>query len=403
MRLFGSLFWRLLLLLLMLAPGSQAQERAEDERYVDRSLSHLDPSPQLAREKRREAREGDWAWTLLGAFAAGYDSNIYESPSNETGSGLGQLGVRAQGLRWFSDGDRLKLSATATGSPYLETNDISEYMQQVKARYRWKLSDRFRLGWSARVEHQNDNEFDQFGGELSKNYEYFDYRTAPSVSMRLWKNAKLRLAVPVELKDYTEQSNSESLDWWAYGPEISFQTKLSSSIKAIGRYGFSVRTYDEDSASSADGSSLAINPEEKHHYHHARAELAWSPSKSLGFTLGYRLRHKADQFEGYETYTDQRVKLEMTLNPTKALTLALMGSFAHRLYDGREADDEDADDAKLEYDRFRAAVFGRYRVSKNISWFARYDFADRESNRETGSTYRDYRLHRVLAGVSFAY
>ncbi|NRA03150.1 MAG: hypothetical protein HRU00_11190 [Myxococcales bacterium] len=48
-------------------------------------------------------------------------------------------------------------------------------------------------------------------------------------------------------------------------------------------------------------------------------------------------------------------------------------------------------------------MFARYRFSKNISWFARYDFADRNSNRDTGTTYRDYRVHRVLAGVSFGY
>ena len=401
MRILGSLVG--ISLLLLIAPYAGAQEQEEDERYIDRSMHHLDPSPQLARDKRREAAEGNWAWTLLGSFAVGYDTNIYESPSGETGSGIGQVGLRAEGLRHFENGHRLKLSATTIGSPYLETSDVSEYMQQVKARYRWKLSDRFRFGWTARVAHENDNEFDQFGGELSKNYENFNYRTAPSVSMKLWEDTKLKLALPLERKDYAEQSDKESLDWQSYGGEFSFGTKLSRTVKASGRYGFSIRSYDEDGARSSSGDSFAINPDEKHHYHHGRAQLAWSPSKSLGFTLGYDLRHKADQFEGYETYTDQRVKLGTTLNPTSALTLGLTGSFAHRQYDGRESDEDDADDAKLKYDRVRATVFARYRVSKNLSWFARYDFADRDSNRDTGTTYRDYRVHRLLAGLSVGY
>ena len=58
---------------------------------------------------------------------------------------------------------------------------------------------------------------------------------------------------------------------------------------------------------------------------------------------------------------------------------------------------------QLEYDKLTASFLARYVVSSHLSLFATYSFADRDSNRSTGTSYRDYEVHRFFTGVSYGY
>ena len=98
-----------LITFLLSSPGA-AQEQAQDEKLWDRATLSLEPSPELNRQKREKAREGRWAWTLLGRAAAGFDTNIYQGPNNEQDSLTQDVGVKLDGLRYLDNGDRLSLS-----------------------------------------------------------------------------------------------------------------------------------------------------------------------------------------------------------------------------------------------------------------------------------------------------
>ena len=392
----------------LIAPEARTQERAQDESPVERARIGLKPSAELHKHKRERAKEGRWAWTFLGMFAAGYDSNIYETPGSgptpigspgEESSGVYDLGVKVTALRYFSDRDQLRLSFATTGSPNLEDSDITEYRQVLRARYTARMSKRLRFSVSGSVKHDNDSEVDAFGGSLSRDYENFAYRVSPSVRYRLGKGQSLRLSFPVKRKDYKETTLNSSLDWWEAGSALTYKGSWRRASVELG-YAFVVRNYDEELASLADGTLLATNPEEEHRYHKLALELGWRVSDNLELFGGYRFKSKDDRFQGFESYDDRRWELGLAATPRREWALRAKLSYGQRDYDKRLGD---LPTEELEYDKLSASFLARYVVSSQLSLFANYSFSERDSNRSTGTSYRDYDTHRFFTGVSYGY
>jgi len=86
--------------------------------------------------------------------------------------------------------------------------------------------------------------------------------------------------------------------------------------------------------------------------------------------------------------------------PTETLTLDLRGSYEFRDFAKREAD---SPGSTLRYDRFRTRFSARQVLNEHMSLLGRYDFGARDSNRSSGSSFRSYERHRLLAGMSVAY
>ena len=302
------------LAVVLMAPEARTQEQAQDESPVERARVGLRASTQLRERQHERAKEGRWAWTFLGMLAAGYDSNIYETPSTgptplgspgEEGSFGYDLGVKAAALRYFNDRDRLSLSLSAAGSPNLEDSDITEYRQQLRARYTARMSRRVRFSVSGSLKHDNDSEVDAFGGPLTRDYENFAYRASPSLRYRLGRGHSLRLSFPLKRKDYKETNLENSLDWWEAGSALTYRGRGRRASIELG-YEFVVRNYDEELASLSDGTLLATNPEEEHRYRKFALELGWRASDNLELFGGYRFKTKDDRFEGFELYDDRR-------------------------------------------------------------------------------------------------
>lgn len=392
----------------LVVPAAKAQEQAQDESPVKRAKIGLEPSAEVGDLRRQRAREGRWAWTFLGMFAAGYDSNIFESPSSGPTPALSpgkesslvyDVGLKAAVLRYFNDRDRLSLSLTTTGSPVLEDSKVTDYRQVLRARYTARISRRLRYSLSATIKHENDDEADAFGSGLSRDFESLSYRVSPSVSYKLSKAQSVRLSFPVKMKDYEETSLETSLDWLEYGPTLKYRAKWRRSFLELG-YRFAMRSYDDEPASFADGSSAATNPEEEHRYHKLGLELGLRPSENLELFAGYQFKTKDDRFEGYESYDDHGWEIGFAATPRREWAIRAKLSYRQRDYDKRLGD---VATEQLEYDRLTASLLARYVVSSHLSLFATYSFADRDSNRSTGTAYRDYDAHRFFTGVSYGY
>ena len=396
------------LAVVLMAPEARTQEQAQDESPVERARVGLRASTQLQERQHERAKEGRWAWTFLGMLAAGYDSNIYETPSTgptplgspgEESSFGYDLGVKAAALRYFNDRDRLSQSLSAVGSPILEDSDITEYGQKLRARYTARMSRRVRFSVSGSLKHDNDSEVDAFGANLSRDYENFAYRASPSLRYRLGRGHSLRLSFPLKRKDYKETNLENSLDWWEAGSALTYRGRGRRASIELG-YEFVVRNYDEELASLSDGTLLATNPEEEHRYRKFALELGWRASDNLELFGGYRFKTKDDRFEGFESYEDRRWLLGVAATPRREWALRASVSYGQRDYDKRLGD---VPTEELEYDTLRASFLARYVVSGNLSLFARYGFLERDSNRSTGTSYRDYEIHRFFTGVSYGY
>ncbi len=380
-------------------PQARAQEQAQDEGPVERARVGLQASGELKERKIARAKERGWALTFLGMFGAGYDSNIFNSPSSEDSAPILDAGLKVAALGYFNDRHRLSLSLAATGSPNLEDSDVSEYTQAFRARYSARLSKRLRFSVSGKVQHENDDEVDILGGSLTRDFESFAYRVSPKFRYRLSKRQSVSLSFPVKLKDYEETTLVNSLDWREYGPKHKYRARWSTSFVELS-YAVAVREYDEELASLANGALLATNPEEEHRYHKMGIELGWRPSENLELFGGYRFRKKDDRFEGFESYDDHGWRIGFAATPARAWSIRTEVSYSEREYENRHGE---VPPEVLEYERLRGSLMAIYRMSKHLSFFARYSYSERDSNRSTGTQFRDYEHHKLFTGFSFGY
>ncbi len=383
----------------LLLSTARAQEQAQDDSVLRRSRIGLSAPEQLKKAKREKAREGQWAWTVLGSAGAGSDSNIYLSPSSERDAVLYDFGLKLEGLRYFSSSQKFKVSLSGGGTFHPGASDINDFSQKLRASYTKRLTKWLRFSLGGKIKHQNDDAVDDLGNNLTRDFEYFSYELKPSLRLKLRGGQSVKVSYQAQRKDYTEVSATPSLDYLSRGPSVEYKVKLGDRVTLRGEYKLLVRRYDDDPSSTSAGVELATNPDEEHDYKTAEIEATWRVLDWLGLSAGYRLSTKDDQFQGFESYDDRRAQVAFTVYPNRALVLRAEGSSARRDYDKRPGT---LPGETLEYDRLEARVTGYYQVSRNLAVYARYEIVDRDSNRSTGTSYRDYTAHRVLAGVSFA-
>lgn len=385
--------------MLLTAPAAWAQEQAQDESAAKSTRLGLTASEDLEDLKREQAREGGQPWTFIGTAAAGHDSNIFDSPNAETDGVFYDFGLKLENLRYFNEHDSLKFSLKTTGSLFPESSTLASATQGIKFRYSKRLSDRLRFRLSGKGEHANDDVVDITGDEFLRDFGQFSYSIKPSLRFRLSKRQTLRLAYAGKWKDYSETSSRDSLDWFAHGPKASYRVKLSDSLSLSTGYRFTVRNYDEDLASFADGTEPVTNPKEEHYYHRFDAEAEWQPTDWLVMDWSYRFKTKDDRFDDFESYQDKKWAFGMTVLSGTKLTVRAEGFFSDREYDNRLGD---LATETLEYDKLGGSLTAHYQLSRNLAAYARYSYADRDSNRTIGTSYRDYEVSTFLTGLTFA-
>ncbi len=384
---------------LLAAPAAWAQEQAQDESAAKRTRLGLQVSNEMEKLKRDQAKERGWALTIMSTAAAGFDSNIFNSPTSETDSLLYDLGLKLESLHYFGAQQSLKLSLEGAGSLYPESGSLDESTQRFRAKYSKRLNKRTRLSFSGTAKRANDDEVDITGGAFTRDFEHYAYTAEPSIRYKLSKRQMLILSYSGEWKDYSETSGQNSLDWWAHGPLARYRFKLGDAASLTLGYGFTIRSYDEDLASLEDGTDVATNPEEEHYYHRLEVKGAWRPVSWLALDGRYRLKKKDDQFEGFESYDEGKWAAGLSLSLFPSWTLRAQASLAEREYDHRPSD---LAGETLAYDRLEGSITAYYKISRGSSFYARYSYIDRDGNHDTGTSYRDYTTSRFLTGFSFA-
>ena len=384
---------------LLAAPAAQAQEQAQDESAAKRTRLGLTAPNELANHKRAQAKEGGWPWTFMGTAAAGTNSNLFQSPNTETDGVFYDFGLRLQNLHYFGEHHSLKLTLRGTGSLYPESSTLAAATQEIKLRWANRLGDRIRFRLSGMAGHANDDAVDITGADFLRDFGSFVYRVQPSIRFRLTRRHAFTLSYVGKRKDYTETSGRDSLDWLAHGARARYRAKFGDSLSFSAAYGFTIRKYDEDLASLADGTDLPTNPKEEHYYHRIQAKAEWWLGDRLVMDGRYRFKIKDDQFEAFESYEDNKWSSGVTLLPMRGLSIRAEAFYSEREYDKRHGE---LPGETLEYETLGGNVTAHYQLSRNLALYARYSYVDRDSNRETGTAYRDYEVTRLLAGFSFA-
>lgn len=380
--------------------GASGQELAEDETQGVSRRVMLQPSRALERAKRAEAREGAWVWSGIASLAGGFTSNAFESPSATQNSALGDLELQGEALRRFTPSDRLRIRVRAGFVPYTETSDLDTFNQTVSTYYRHRISRGSSFSLLAKAERENDDAVDINGNDYVRDFGYFSYRVQPTLRLALGELGNLRVSYGLKRKDYDETTGRNSLDWWKHGPKVSLEHRFGRAFSLEASYSFAIQQYDKEPANDVTGLEPPGTPDEKHYFHRAALDGTWRLSRNLRLEAEYAYRMKDDRFQEYESYDDHGGKLAVTWAPSRILAFQLGGSFSRRDYDNRPGT---LPGETLEYDRIEGHANVRYELSRNLSLFALYAFTDRDTNRDTGISYRDYTDHTMLSGVTLAF
>jgi hypothetical protein len=366
------------------------------EREELRWRSGLWTLPEIRHEKDREARAPEWAWLLTGNIAAGHDSNIFEGPVDETGSTVLDAGLRAELRRYITSKDRIRIWAQATAIPFKEESEPNDYRQWLGMQYRHTRSNATVFHVFAEVKHENDNVVNTEGEDPERDFEHVQYRAVPSMRYKISSRDSVWLAYHMVRRDYSEQVNLGSLDYWLHGPSIRWRRIIGKRSDLELDYAFRIQDYDEESARNSLG--VDVGSTEEHFFHRLQAEYFWRPYSRLEFDVGYEFEIKDDRFQGFESWNNHKIIGKVTWAALPRVKVR-----AAAAYDNRDYDHRNGDVGTLEYDKFTGEFAAGYDITTNVTPYIAYKIVDRNTNLNTGNEFRDYEIKRFSVGVAFTY
>jgi hypothetical protein len=394
----------MLLLALLVALPTWAQEAAEDDPADELARIGLEKSPDLRKAKRRHAKKEGWALTGVAAGAVGYDSNIFQGPESTQDSAVFDLDAKFEGLFYFTGRDRLKAGVESTNRPYTASSKVDDLTQKGMIAYYHRFREVGTYSLGGEVKHSNDSATNSIGEEFTRDFEYVSYRGRTAFRWKPAADHVLRFRYGFKRKDYVETEGLNSLDWWRHGLKVQYAYRDSDPLRLWAGYEFEQQLYDDEDAANRDGSEPEINPAEEHFFHTARASAKWQVSPILSLSVEFRFRNKDDRFDDYESYYDHRGEFEVALVPIESLRLEARTRISHRDYHRRPEDTTvDPETGTLEYNRYRVDLTARYEITEHLAVWAVYGFDKRDSNRIGGTSFRSYEQHLTSLGVTAAY
>lgn len=389
----------------LVAADARAQEQAEEETSLrPRGLSFA--SWDILKDKRRAAREGRWSAMVVLSEELGYSSNIFASPSTDgtvtglpVGSAVVNSGAQLEVYRYFDRMNRLTLGARLDDSRYMEDADLDRTYIDASAEFEHAFSGSTQAFAGAEVSHENDNAVDIYGDPFTRDFAYATIEGDAGIEHSFNNSHKIEIAYSGKKKNYGEVSTLNSLDWVRHGPRVHYTLSKGPTRFRLW-YGFAAQNYAEEPASNADGSEPSTNPAEEHFHHHAMLWMSRDLAPEVELDLRLEYDGKDDRFEGYESYHEVEFSADLAWRITRALSAQMRAGISTADYDHRPA--EDAGEP-LALDYRGGGVTLLYEASRHVAVFGRYSLVDRASNRDTGSSYMDYRVSGAGAGVSVAF
>jgi hypothetical protein len=200
----------------------------------------------------------------------------------------------------------------------------------------------------------------------------------------------------IQQKNYNETNSMNSLDW--NQSSLGFRYRLRTSDKSLVRlrYSLGVRRYDAELSSLVNGDEVSTNPMERHRYQDGRISFDLNPSKKTSLTVEFARRTRTDLFQGYESWENSNWKGTLESKLSNKIELGTRLSYMSQHFETMTGDNN----AKLKYTKLSAGVGSRFTVTPAFRLFVAADYYSRDSNKSTGTLYRDYEGTTVSVGMS---
>ena len=375
-----------------------AAEGADEEGSVSIS-GLLNVSESLRSEKRAEARKGAWPVTVEMGLGAGWNSNIYDGWAGQEVDSALIVGAAKLGLEHrFTAQDRWRINGQAQGKWVAEDSTANVSEGRVETDWQHKFSPAVTTMLQIGADVQNDTALTALGTELTRDEDFLAYNGRGSIDIDLTSSDNVETGVLYRRKNYVETPGLNTLDWDQFGGQLRYRHR-SDWWTARLWYEVVLQTYDEEPSSDQSGVELTTNPTEEHL--HQTALVWWSAQASKHTEIDLKVKYsmKDDQFEGYESWSEWRASAGISCAITAVARLGLDGWYAKRDYDNRAA----APGETLEYDKYGIEGWARFNINQHWSIALIAQVVDRDTNKDTGTAYRDYTVIEMIGGVSAAY
>ncbi len=388
--------------LCVLTTGAHA---ADEEEEVNLRADVLSIPPDISREMRRDARETGFSYLTAAGVIAGYDTNVYRSPSDRVeGAGFIGAGALLRTDSRFGDGQRLKTNLALEGTHYLGQDPLQIHNADV-ARFSASGSYDVDFGENTGLEvdlgmrYRTDDATSINGNSYVRDFSYWRYHADLAFVWKMSKADELKVGGGFVRRDYDETSGLNSLDWSSGGFDARYRHRFAKRHYVRIWCSLDARSYDEEPASLVDGTELPTNPDEKHHYHKGKLWYSTPIGERVDIDVKYTLTSKRDLFEGYESYTKHSIEAGLRARAGEKTRVGLdLG------YNTRDFDHELGDAGELlSYDGLGLDLSLQHRLGESGWLFAKYSYYLRGSNRSTGSVYLDYvgSVFAIGVGASF--
>ncbi len=356
-------------------------------------------SDELRVEKQRDLRQRGWSWTVSATAFGGYTSNIYAGPSpSEVDSALVGGAAKVETVHRLTPADRLSVSLEADGLHAVEDSAVDQLSQELQLGWKHRFSPEWFSEVDARVHHENDHAVSAFGTPLTRDYGYLMYEGGASISVAAGANDTVRFGGIATRRDYDETPGLTTLDWTKLGG-IARWTHRGAASRFRLWYEYALKDYDEELATTAGGAQLAGNPSDLADLHDLLIWWTRDFSQRTAMDVKLDLSLKDDRFEGYESYRQARGELGFDQRIGSRFDAQTSVFASWRTYPVREVVSGD----KLSFMRYGGDLKLTYQMSRHWAAQADYSLAIRDSNKDTGTTYRDYLIHTGTLGVTAAF
>ena len=381
---------------LLFAAGFTAEAQDEEETISGGAADDILPvPPALTAQKLRETADDDFSITVGAGIVGAYHSNVHRSPDDETGSGMLVIGGGARANKRFSSDRQFSVNLGLRAFKYSAAKNADTVSLDLGGEYDQGLSDEFRFRVAGLVGRKTDGVTDVFGNPYTRDYSYTDLGLEGQLIWDPTPDQRISAGPGVMRRTYGDVSGTNSLDWTALRLIARYRLTIAERHFLRVRLEQARQTYTEEPANNVDGTESSNNPDQR--YIH-RKILLWYTlplGDHVGWDTKLTYRTKDDQFEDYESYTATKAETQFAV----ALTTAMHSTFGVGLEQKDYDNIPDEGTGTLEIDRLVFDVGLRYQFRAGLWGTARYSLVSRDTNRDTGSVYRDYDDQIVTIGV----
>jgi hypothetical protein len=391
----GSLVLLALISSIGVTPAPAVIDEEEDEIGIGSVMSSVPDA--VAGQKREHAAAG--GFSLLGGVSGfmGSDDNVYRSPSALEKQGLAwgnwailQTDVRsARGDKWITG-----LTWNQTKRPrYANSNSTYGNLSSLYVR---RLGGGVRIEADLAVSHRNDDATTIVGLDYPRDYAYWRYGGEAALVWRINERHMFTLGGERIAKNYDETQGLRSIDWTEWDLTAQYRRRFGPYRYLEFLYASGERGYRDERAAGEDGTELPENPAELHRYRTAEISCTMPVGSRLRFEASYARETKTDLFAGYENNRADTVQLLGAVNAMGRLEIRTQIEQSWRRYEKIRGDGG----KPLALGLWQLGVGARFRVIDATWLFVGWESYARDTNKSSGSFYRDYRGSLTTTGMS---